>query len=85
MKETHSYCLLSKELVEVRDVDVDHRKPSPGLLGPWAEYTRHLDNLINLRFVNCPVGRRCCLRDVKKFRDDSSHSTRHDRKKRTPK
>ena len=22
--------------------------------------------------------RRCCLRDLKKFRDDSSHSTRHD-------
>lgn len=33
-----------------------------------------------------PVGarqsvRRCCLRDLKKFRDDSSHSTRHDGEK----
>ena len=56
---------------------------------------------MNLGFVNhleaehClrqarPVGarrsvRRCCLRDLKKFRDDSSHSTRHDGEKRTPK
>ena len=36
-----------------------------------------------------PVGarrsvRRCCLRDLKKFRDNSSHSTRHDGEKRTP-
>ena len=56
---------------------------------------------MNLGFVNhlvtehClrqahPVGarrsvRRCCLRDLKKFRDDSSYSTRQDGEERTPK
>ena len=59
VKETHHHCLFSEELVEVRDVDVGHRKPSPGGLGGCAEYALgpgHLENLINLGFVNCSVG-----------------------------